>query len=103
MKTLKICWYIGMFALGLMASGIIPALIPASVPAPNKIGNSSKFQLGASGAVAGDCPTFDANLNITGPGTGAACGTSPSAGGGLTVYSGLAGVGLSGTLFFPIG
>jgi hypothetical protein len=90
-------------ASALWSSGIIPAIIPAAVPTANKIGNSSKFQLGASGAVAGDCPTFDANLNITGPGTGTACGTAANAGGGLTVYSGLAGVALTGTLYFPIG
>ncbi len=76
---------------------------PAIVPSANKIGNSAKFQLGAPGAVPGDCPTFDANLNITGPGTGAGCLSSGTAGGGVVVYSGLAGVALTGTLFFPIG
>lgn len=101
-------WHVSVILLlaiasALWSSGIIPAIIPAAVPTANKIGNSSKFQLGASGAVAGDCPTFDANLNITGPGTGSACGTSANAGGGLTVYSGLAGVALTGTLYFPIG
>jgi hypothetical protein len=90
-------------AAALYASGIIPAIIPAAVPTANKIGNSAKFQLGASGAVAGDCPTFDASLNITGPGTGAGCGSSGSAGGGIVVYSGAAGVSLSGTAFFPVG
>lgn len=92
-------------AMGLMlyASGIIPAIVPQAVPTANKIGNSAKFQLGATGAVSGDCPTFDANLNITGPGTGAGCSGTPTPSGGLTVYSGPAGIALSGTAFFPIG
>lgn len=66
----------------LWASGIVPAIIPASVPAAFKVGNSAKFQLGAtSGPVAGDCAAFDINLNVTGAGTGAGCATS--AGGGV--------------------
>lgn len=60
-------------ASALWSSGVIPAIIPQAVPVANKIGNSTKFQLGVSGAVAGDCPTFDGSLNITGPGTGSPC------------------------------
>lgn len=69
------------FALCIWASGVIPAIIPASVPAAFKIGNGTKFQIAASGAVSGDCASFDAGLNIKGPGTGAGCGPAIS---GLT-------------------
>jgi hypothetical protein len=73
MKWFKVSFLLVCAAL-LWASGIIPAIIPQAVPTANKIGNSTKFQLGATGAVSGDCATFDASLNITGPGTGAGCG-----------------------------
>jgi hypothetical protein len=103
MRTLKACCSVIVCAAILWASGIAPAIIPQAVPVANKIGNSTKFQLGATGAISGDCATFDASLNITGPGTGVGCGVSGTAGGGLTVYSGTAGIALSGTVFFPVG
>jgi hypothetical protein len=87
-----------------LASGIAQAVIPQAVPAASKIGNGTRFQLASPGAVSGDCPTFDAGLNLTGPGTGVGCGGGGgTSGGGLTVYSGTAGVALSGTIFFPVG
>ncbi len=84
-------------------AGIIQAIIPAAAPTANKQGNSSKFQLGAGSPISGDCASFDANLNVTGPGTGAGCGGASSSGGGIVVYSGTAGISLAGTLFFPVG
>ncbi len=112
-------------AVLLYASGIIPAIIPAAVPTAFKRGNSAKFQLAAtSGPTSGDCASFDSGLNITGAGTGTGCGgvsgptgptgatgptgptgTTGSSGNanGITIYSGLGGVALTGTLFFPIG
>lgn len=89
--------------LGLWGSGITPSIIPQAVATAFKIGNSTKFQLGASGAVSGDCAQFDSNLNVTGPGTGAGCGSSGTQGGGIVVYSGTAGIALTGTVYFPIG
>lgn len=68
-------------------AAIIQAVIPAVVPSVNKIGNGSKFQIAAAGAVAGDCATFDGGLNISGPGTGAGCGTSAPATPGSTYYT----------------
>ncbi len=91
-------------AVLLWASGIIPAIIPAAVPVGNKVGNSAKFQLAAtSGPTSGDCASFDASLNITGAGTGSGCGSSAANANGITVYSGLASVALTGTIFFPAG
>jgi hypothetical protein len=105
MKRLKSNWLIllGLAAAAISAGAIIQAVIPQVVPTANKIGNSTKFQLGIAGAISGDCASFDANLNVTGPGTGAGCAGAAANSGGLTVYSGTAGISLSGTTFFPIG
>jgi hypothetical protein len=80
MKWLRASVYTILTAALLWASGIIPAIIPQAVPLANKIGNSTKFQLGSTGAVSGDCASFDASLNITGPGTGAGCGGGGASG-----------------------
>jgi len=68
----------------IVASGIAQAVIPQAVPTANKIGNSTKFQLGTTGAVSGDCASFDANLNVVGAGTGVPCGTG--AGGVTSIF-----------------
>lgn len=99
-KTLLV---LGLGVSALSIGAIIQAVIPQVVPTANKIGNSTKFQLGIAGAISGDCASFDANLNVTGPGTGAGCAGAAANSGGLTVYSGTAGISLSGTTFFPIG
>ena len=72
----------------MVASGIAQAVIPQAVPTANKIGNSTKFQLGTTGAVSGDCASFDADLNVVGAGTGVPCGTG---GGGVTSIFGQTG------------
>lgn len=57
----------------LLWAGVIPAVIPQAVPAANKEGNATKFQLftGADPATS-DCAKFDASHNLVG--AGAACG-----------------------------
>jgi hypothetical protein len=85
-------WYTGSVAVvalagWLWASGTIPAVIPAAVPAAFKIGNGTKFQIAAAGAVSGDCAVFDAGLNVTGAGTGGGCGVG---GGSVSSVSGTA-------------
>lgn len=72
-------------------AAIIQAVIPAVVPAVNKIGNGTRFQLGAPGAVAGDCATYDAGLNLTGAGTGGGCGVG---GGSVSSVDGTAQAGV---------
>lgn len=63
------------FGLMLYASGVIPAIIPQAVPAANKEGNGTKFQLftGADPAT-NNCVKFDASHNIVDFGAG--CGSA---------------------------
>lgn len=66
MRVFKVCWYIGVFALALMASGVIPAIVPQSVPAAFKFGSTGQqFQIATgSTPTAGNCATWDANHNL---------------------------------------
>jgi hypothetical protein len=64
----------------LQASGIMPAIIPAAVPAAFKQGNSTKFQIAkATGSgTSGICAEFDANHNLVDAASGGPCQSSSS-------------------------
>lgn len=66
-------------------AGIIQAIIPQVVPTANKIGNSTKFQLGSGTVTSGNCPQYDAGGNLVDSGT-TNCG-----GGGAAAFSALTG------------
>lgn len=64
-KTIFLASYLAIVAgLLLWGSGIVPAIVPAAVPTANKIGNSTKFQLGTGTPTAGNCASYDASGNV---------------------------------------
>jgi hypothetical protein len=83
----------------LWASGVTPAIVPANVPTANKQGSTgTKFFICTGAFVAGNVISTDASGNcVDSGGTGG--------GAGFTVYSGLAGITISGgvTAYFPFG
>jgi hypothetical protein len=83
----------------LWASGVTPAIVPNNVPTANKQGNTgTKFFLCTGAFTAGNVVSTDASGNcVDSGGTGG--------GAGFTVYSGLAGITISGgvTAYFPFG
>lgn len=61
----RLTWFFAA-VMGLYASGIMPAIVPALVPTANKQGNSSKFALaGTNSGVSGAALCNDANGNTT--------------------------------------
>ncbi len=78
-------WYSMLYPRSALA-GIIAAIVPAAVPTANKIGNSSKFQLGSGTAGTGDCAAFDSNNNVVSAGVGVCNGT-----GAAVPFSGITG------------
>ena len=81
-------------------AGIIQAIVPQAVPAANKQGNGTLFQLSTGTATPGDCVEFDANGNTVNAVSGAACGAG---GGGLVTYAGGAQTITAGTYYYPLG
>lgn len=55
-----------------LASGIVPAILPSMVPAAYRQGNGTKFQLGTGSPTSGNCAGFDLNGNVVDVGT---CGS----------------------------
>jgi hypothetical protein len=83
----------------LWASGIAPAIIPANVPTANKQGSTgTKFLICTGAFTIGNVVSTDANGNCVDSG-------GVGGGSGLTVYSGVAGITISGgvTNYFPFG
>ena len=62
-QWLKAWWFIIVSAVLLCGSGIIPAIIPQAVPAANKTGNATKFQLASGSFTNGNLLKYDANGN----------------------------------------
>jgi hypothetical protein len=60
---LKAWWWIIVGAVLLCGSGIIPAIIPQAVPAANKTGNGTKFQLASGAYTSGHYLYYDVNGN----------------------------------------
>lgn len=87
----------------LMASGIGVLTLPNAVPTANKRGNSNVYQLASNNSAASAGTPFcdDGAGNTTT--SGCSGGGGGGGGSGITIYSGLAGVSLSGTAFFPFG
>jgi hypothetical protein len=80
---------------------VTPAIVPNNVPTANKQGSTgTKFFLCTGAFTAGNVVSVDANGNCVDSG-----GTGGGGGSGLTVYSGLAGITISGgvTAYFPFG
>jgi len=64
----------------LFGSGVAPSIVPAAVATAFKRGSTGTlFQIGSGGAVAGNCPTWDASGNLIDSGIAACGGGAPPA------------------------